>query len=73
MSSKKGYWDIVPDAVNPWQVWSGTGTANAPTGLGYNTVGFDSDGASTGTVYTYSKEDDTWRTTTQTVAGFFGV
>lgn len=73
MTAKKGYWDLVPEAVEPWKVWDGAGTANAPTGLGYSTLGFDSSGVPAGKVYIYDDTNDVWRDTTQTVAGFFGI
>lgn len=57
----------------PWVIWTGASTTNAPTNVPSGTVGFNNDGASTANVYIYDAANTTWRDTTQTVAGFFGV
>lgn len=53
--------------------WSGADATNAPSKVPPGSVGFDADGAHTGNVYVYDAANDTWRDTTQSVAGFFGV
>lgn len=52
-----------------WEEWSGTGSGNAPTGLMYNTIGFDGDGL----LYKYTSSTDTWTATIQTFDGFIGL
>jgi hypothetical protein len=57
---------------NPWQVWSGSGSANAPT-LSFNTIGFDQGAIGTSLLYSYDSTTDTWTATTQTFNGFIGL
>lgn len=56
----------------PFVIWDGAGTTKAPT-LTYYSIGFNNDGVSTANLYIYDLANDTWRDTTQTLAGFFGV
>ena len=59
--------------ANPWEVWSGAGSGNAPTDLTANTIGFDTDGVGTSIMYLYNASNGVWTTTTQTFNGFIGV
>ena len=57
----------------PWEIWSGAGSGNAPADLTANTIGFDTDGIGTSLLYTYNASNDTWTVTTQTFDGFIGL
>ena len=63
----------VTNTATIFYVWAGADATNAPSNVPMGSVGFDGDGASTGNVYVYDLDNDTWRDTTQSVAGFFGV
>lgn len=71
MTVQKGGWDYFN--VN-FIIWTGAGTTNAPTqSVPMGAIGVNSDGASTGDVYVFDAANATWRDTTQSMAGFFGV
>ena len=61
--------------TNPqnWEVWSGSGSSNAPTDLTANTIGFDTDGIGTSLLYTFNAANGVWTATTQTFDGFIGL
>lgn len=72
-SSGKAANSTVNEPATIVHTWTGTGTTNAPASAPDGATGFDSDGAPTGKVYVFNKANLTWRDTTQTVAGFYGV
>ena len=58
-------------------IWSGANANAAPDAAAGNkipmgSIGFDGDGASTGNVYVYDLDNDTWQDTSASVAQFFG-